>query len=106
VSTEPRSVQKPDLFSDPSAARTRYGGLRCYPVPMRWTFDPFRLLLISIAGWLGQQQRDAVDYRFPRIGIGMSQHEFDNNDYHIVQEILVTFPVTFPARGLCGVASS
>ena len=30
--------------------------------PMRRTFDPFRLLLISIAGWLGQQQRDAIDY--------------------------------------------
>ena len=26
------------------------------------TFDPFRLLLISVAGWLGQQQRDAIDY--------------------------------------------
>ena len=26
------------------------------------TFDPFRLLLIFIAGWLGQQQRDAIDY--------------------------------------------
>ena len=29
---------------------------------MRRTFDPFRLLLISAAGWLGQQQRDAIDY--------------------------------------------
>jgi len=28
---------------------------------MRRTFDPFRLLLVSIAGWLGQQQRDAID---------------------------------------------
>src|SRR5712672_2666297 len=26
------------------------------------TFDPFRLLLISVAGWWGQQQRDAIDY--------------------------------------------
>lgn len=26
------------------------------------TFDPFRLLLISVAGWLGQPQRDAIDY--------------------------------------------
>ena len=26
------------------------------------TFDPFRLLVISVAGWLGQQQRDAIDY--------------------------------------------
>jgi putative transposase len=29
---------------------------------MRRTFDPFRLLVISVAGWLGQQQRDAMDY--------------------------------------------
>jgi hypothetical protein len=29
---------------------------------MRRTFDPFRLLLVSIAGWLGQPQRDAIDY--------------------------------------------
>ena len=29
---------------------------------MRRTFDPFRLFLVSIAGWLGQQQRDAIDY--------------------------------------------
>jgi hypothetical protein len=26
------------------------------------TFDPFRLLVISVAGWLGQRQRDAIDY--------------------------------------------
>jgi transposase InsO family protein len=29
---------------------------------MRRSFDPFRFLLISVAGWLGQQQRDAIDY--------------------------------------------
>jgi len=29
---------------------------------MRPGFDPLRLLLISIAGWLGQQQRDVIDY--------------------------------------------
>jgi hypothetical protein len=29
---------------------------------MRRTLDPFRLLLVSIAGWLSQQQRDAIDY--------------------------------------------
>jgi hypothetical protein len=28
---------------------------------MRRTFHPFRLLLISVAGWLGQQQRDVID---------------------------------------------
>ena len=29
---------------------------------MRRTLDPFRFLLITIAGWLGQQHRDAIDY--------------------------------------------
>jgi transposase InsO family protein len=29
---------------------------------MRPTSDLFRLLLVSVAGWLGQQQRDAIDY--------------------------------------------
>ena len=24
--------------------------------------DPFRLLLISLAGWLNQQQQDVIDY--------------------------------------------
>jgi hypothetical protein len=28
---------------------------------MRPTFDPFRLLLLSIADWLGQQQRDVIE---------------------------------------------
>ena len=26
------------------------------------SFDPFRLLLISLAGWLNQQQQDVIDY--------------------------------------------
>jgi putative transposase len=30
---------------------------------MRPTIDPLRFLLISVAGWLGQKQRDAIDYR-------------------------------------------
>ncbi|PYT21999.1 MAG: hypothetical protein DMG57_36835 [Acidobacteria bacterium] len=29
---------------------------------MKQVFDAFRLLLISVAGWLGQQQRDVIDY--------------------------------------------
>ncbi len=29
---------------------------------MRLTLDPFRLLLISLAGWLNQHQRDVIDY--------------------------------------------
>jgi hypothetical protein len=29
---------------------------------MSLTLDPFRLLLISLAGWLNQRQRDVIDY--------------------------------------------
>jgi putative transposase len=29
---------------------------------MRLALDPFRLLLISLAGWLNQQQQDIIDY--------------------------------------------
>jgi hypothetical protein len=29
---------------------------------MRPTLDPFRLMLISLAGWLNQQQQDIIDY--------------------------------------------
>ena len=29
---------------------------------MSRTLDPFRFLLVSVAGWLSQQQRDAIDY--------------------------------------------
>jgi len=29
---------------------------------MSVTLDPFRLLLISLAGWLNQHQRDVIDY--------------------------------------------
>jgi putative transposase len=35
---------------------------KCYHGTMRLTFDPFRLLLISLAGCLGQQQQDVIDY--------------------------------------------
>jgi len=34
----------------------------CYAVTMRLPLDPFRLLLISLAGWLNQHQRDVIDY--------------------------------------------
>ena len=33
-----------------------------YAVTMSLTLDPFRLLLISLAGWLNQHQRDVIDY--------------------------------------------
>lgn len=29
---------------------------------MRVTWDPFRLLLISLAGWMNQQQQDVIEY--------------------------------------------
>src|SRR5260370_27251233 len=35
---------------------------RCYAETMRLTLDPFRLLLISLAGYLNQQQQDVIDY--------------------------------------------
>ncbi len=34
----------------------------CYAVIMSLTLDPFRLLLISLAGWLNLHQRDVIDY--------------------------------------------
>ena len=29
---------------------------------MRLALDPFRLLLVSLAGWLNQQQQEVIDY--------------------------------------------
>jgi hypothetical protein len=29
---------------------------------MRLTLDPFRLLLISLTGWMNQQRQDVIDY--------------------------------------------
>src|SRR5205823_10356504 len=34
----------------------------CYADAMRTTLDPFRLLLISLAGHLNEQQQDIIDY--------------------------------------------
>lgn len=42
--------------------------LRSYAGPMRRTFDPFRLLLFSIAGWLGQQQRRRIQGALANLG--------------------------------------
>ena len=36
--------------------------LGCRAITMSLTLDPFRLLLISLAGWLNQHQRDVIDY--------------------------------------------
>ena len=34
----------------------------CYARPTRLTLDPFRPLLISLAGWLSQQKEEIIDY--------------------------------------------
>jgi len=36
-------------------------GSGCYDDMMRLALDPFRLLLISLAGWLNQRQQDVID---------------------------------------------
>ena len=33
-----------------------------YDVAMTLALDPFRLLLISLAGWMNQQQQEVIDY--------------------------------------------
>jgi putative transposase len=35
----------------------------CYPVTMSLTLDPFRVRLVSLAGWGNEHQRDVIDYR-------------------------------------------
>ena len=46
--------------SDRARCRTGYGGSCCAAVPTRRTFDPFRLLLISIAGTNGVSLNCAI----------------------------------------------
>jgi transposase InsO family protein len=53
---------------------------------MRRTFDPLRLLLVSIAGWLSQQQRDAIDCpreetRVLREQLGSKRLRLNNDQY-------------------------
>ena len=38
------------------------GAFECYDRAMRLALDPFRLLLISLAGFLNQQQQDVIEY--------------------------------------------
>jgi len=52
---------------------------------MRLAMDPFRLLLISLAGWLNQQQQDVIDYlqeenRVLREQLGGKRLRFNFND--------------------------
>jgi hypothetical protein len=53
--TRSRHVQELDLIQPEGFARPLQRAWR-YAVAMRPTFDPFRLLLISVAGWLGQPE--------------------------------------------------
>src|SRR5262249_24094939 len=46
----------------PDLARRLAVGSGCYDDMMRLALDPFRLLLISLAGWLNQRQQDVIDY--------------------------------------------
>jgi hypothetical protein len=45
-------VPKTGSASGRAGCRARCKGLGCYPGPMRRTIDPFRFLLISVAGWV------------------------------------------------------
>ncbi len=58
----PRKVQEFDLSDFPPVVRSFARRPAAILTKCAATFDPFRLLLISIAGWLGQQQRDVIDY--------------------------------------------
>jgi len=66
----PRSVQIFNLFEQQqdrdSARRWRVVCQQrlsaCYADTMRMTLDPFRLLLVSLAGYLNQQQQEVIDY--------------------------------------------
>ena len=59
---KPRRVQKLDLQIIPLVSELFAHRLADTLVPMRSSFDPFRLMLISVAGWLSQQQCDVIDY--------------------------------------------
>ena len=61
-----RTVQKLDLYESTSVSNQGLVHRKEYCGALRWTMrlamDPFRLLLISLAGWLNQQQQDVNDY--------------------------------------------
>ena len=65
-----RSVQKPDLSEHEAVTGNGSALIRaspmvlpsCYDARMRLALDPFRFLLISLAGWLNQRQQDVIDY--------------------------------------------
>src|SRR5215472_9163379 len=60
------AVQKLDLSGSTSVSHQGLVHRREYCGVLRWTMrlamDPLRLLLISLAGWLNQQQHAVIDY--------------------------------------------
>ena len=46
---------------DPDLPLPFCGAFGCYDGIMRLALEPFRLLLISLAGWLNQQQQEVID---------------------------------------------
>ena len=68
-----------------------------YVVPL---WHPFRLLLVALAGWINQQQRDVIDYlqeenRILREQLGPRRLRFTNDH---VYSVLPGSVVTRPAR--------
>jgi hypothetical protein len=45
----------------PNVAIPSRGARQCYDGMTRLVLDPFQLLLISLSGWLNQQQQDVMD---------------------------------------------
>jgi hypothetical protein len=87
-----RYVQLFDLPENRMSSRRRSEPFSCaflqcplrYDGPMRLALDPFRLLLISLAGWLTQQQQDVIDYlqeenRVLREQLGGKRLSFSDN---------------------------
>ena len=46
----------------PDLVRRLAVGSECYDDMMHLALDPFRLLLICLAGWLNQRQQDVIDF--------------------------------------------
>ena len=80
----------------------------------RPALDPFRLLLISLAGWLNQRQQDVIDYlqeenRILREPLGGKRLRFNDDQrrqlavqakklgWRMLQEVT---PIMTPAAGL------
>jgi len=63
---------------------------------MRRTFDPSRLLLVSIAAWLKQQQRDAIGYLRQASRVLTVQRLFGPPQAAPNQHVTPTQPLFFP----------